>query len=219
MRTIPGGINISFERNRGEGGILEAWCYTRASGAASIQAESRPIPGTLALKRKVLESWCYTRRNGAASIQAESRPIPGNSRWRYAWPSSREGGDVLFYTTGQQAVVVWCEGLRLYQGSVVDYIRQVKSRFCLYQVTAETFCLRQVTAETFCLYQDTSKTSCLYRWCYFIHTSVRGAASARTADTRPSSDCDCVSATAFKRCVSWAMAHAEEDWCRQSQLL
>ena len=44
-RTIPGGINISFERSSREGGILEAWFYTRTSGAASIQAESRPIPG------------------------------------------------------------------------------------------------------------------------------------------------------------------------------
>ena len=42
----------------------------------------------------------------AASIQAESRPIPGNSRWCSAWLSSRKGGDVLFYTSGQQAAVV-----------------------------------------------------------------------------------------------------------------
>ena len=56
--------------------------------------------------RAVLESWCYTRRNGAASLLAESRPIPGNSRWCSAWLTSREGDDVLSYTSGQQAAVV-----------------------------------------------------------------------------------------------------------------
>ena len=57
------------------------------------------------------------------------------------------------------------------------------------------------------------------RWCYSIHTSVRGAASAWAADTRLSSDCDSVSATAFKRCVSWAMTHDGEDWyCQSPQL-
>ena len=87
-----------------------AWCYTRASGAASIlngePSKSRGIPGRILAKRAILESWCYTRRNGVVSIQAESRPIPGNSKWCNEWLSSREGGDVLFYTSGQQAAVV-----------------------------------------------------------------------------------------------------------------
>ena len=81
----------------------------QASGAASILTESRPSPEDSrenSGEGAILESWCYTRRNGAASIQAESRPIPGNSRWCSAWLSSREGGDVSFYTSGQQAAVV-----------------------------------------------------------------------------------------------------------------
>ena len=81
----------------------------QASGAASILTESRPSPGDSredSGEGAILESWCYTRRNEAASIQAESRPIPGNSRWCSAWLSSREGGDVSFYTSGQQAAVV-----------------------------------------------------------------------------------------------------------------
>ena len=45
---------------------------------------------------------------------------------------------------------------------------------------------------------------CLYQ-VVFTHTSVRGAASAWTADTRLSSDCDGVCVTAFEKRVSWAM--------------
>ena len=81
----------------------------QVSGAASILTESRPSPGDSredSSEGAILESWCYTRRNGAASIQAESRPIPGNSRWCSTWLSSREGGDISFYTSGHQAVVV-----------------------------------------------------------------------------------------------------------------
>ena len=113
----------------------------------------------------ILESWCYTRRNGAASIQAEGRPIPGNSRWCSAWLNSREGGGILSYTSGQQAEVVLFEVLRLYQGSVVDCIYQVKSRFCFilghfqilfipghFQDSVYTRSLPR-----FCLYQVTSK--------------------------------------------------------------
>ena len=107
--TIPGGVNISFEHSSGEGGILGAWCYTRQVGQRRSLTESRPSPGDSreeSSEEAILESWCYTRRNGAASIQVESRPIPGNSRWCSAWLSSKEGGDVSFYTSGQQAAVV-----------------------------------------------------------------------------------------------------------------
>ena len=104
------------------------------------------IPGRIAANRAILESWCYTRRNGAASILAESRPIPGNSRWCSAWLNPREGGGVLSYTSGQQEEVMLFEVLRLYQGSVVDCIYQIKSRFCLYQVKSR-FCLYQVTSK------------------------------------------------------------------------
>ena len=81
----------------------------QASGAVSILTETRPSPGDSredSGEGAILESWCYTRRNGAASIQAENRPIPGISRWCSMWLSSREGGDVSFYTSGQQAAVV-----------------------------------------------------------------------------------------------------------------
>ena len=53
------------------------------------------------------------------------------------------------------------------------------------------------------------------RWCSSIHTSVRGAASAWAADTRLSSDCDGVCATAFEKRVSWAMALVGADWYLQ----
>ena len=43
--TIPGGINISFERSSWEGGILGAWCYTRQVGQRRSLTESRPSPG------------------------------------------------------------------------------------------------------------------------------------------------------------------------------
>ena len=53
------------------------------------------------------------------------------------------------------------------------------------------------------------------RWCSSIHTSVSGAASAWAADTRLSSDCDVVCATAFKKRVSWAMALVGAGWYLQ----
>ena len=43
--TIPDGMNISFERSSGEGGILEAWCYTRQVGQRRSLTESHPSPG------------------------------------------------------------------------------------------------------------------------------------------------------------------------------
>ena len=171
------------------------------------------IPGRIAAKRAILESWCYTRRNGAASILAESCPIPGNSRWCGAWLNSKEGGGVLSYTSGQQAEVVLFEVLRLYQGSVVDCIYQVKSRFYLYQVTSR-FCLYQVTSKILFIpghFQDFVYTW----WCSSIHTSVRGSANAWAADTRLSSDCDGVCVTAFEKHVSWAMTLVGAGWYHQ----
>ena len=57
------------------------------------------------------------------------------------------------------------------------------------------------------------------RWCSFTHTSVRGAASAWAADTRLSSDCDCVCVTAFVRRVSWAMTRVGAGDLRQQLLV
>ena len=53
------------------------------------------------------------------------------------------------------------------------------------------------------------------RWSSFIHTSVRGVASAWAADTRLSSDCNSVCATAFKKRKSWAMALVGAGWYLQ----
>ena len=64
------------------------------------------IPRRTAAKA-ILESWRYTRRNGAAVIQAEGCPIPGSSRRRSAWHNSKEGGDVLIYTSGSRRR--WCD--------------------------------------------------------------------------------------------------------------
>ena len=124
------------------------------------------------------------------------------------WLNPREGGGVLSYTSGQQAEVVLFEVLRLYQGSVVDCIYQVKSRFCLYQVTSKILFIPGH-------FQDSVYT----RWCSFTHTSVRGAASAWAANTRLSSDCDGVCMTAFEKRVSWAMTLVGAGWYHQSQRL
>ena len=138
----------------------------------------------------------------------ESRPIPGNSRWCSEWLNPREDDGVLSYTSGQQAEVVLFEVLRLYRGSVVVGIYQVKSRFCLYQVTSKILFIPGH-------FQDSVYT----RWCSSAHTSVRGAASAWAADTRLSSDCDGVCVTAFGKRVSWAMTLVGAGWYHQSPRL
>ena len=130
----------------------------------------------------------------------ESRPIPGNSRWCSAWLNPREGDGVLSYTSGQQAEVVLFEILHLYQGSVGVCVYQVKSRFCLYQVTSKILFIPGH-------FQDSVYT----RWCSFTHTSVRGAVSAWTADTRLLSNCDGVCGT--------AMTLVGADWYHQSPQL
>ena len=203
-------MNISFKREQwGMWNPRVLVLYQGKGGGGSVDPERRAvrfqgIPGRIAAKRAILESWCYTRRNWAASILAESRPIPGNSRWCSAWPHSREGGGVLSYTSGQQEAVVLFEVLRLYQGSVVDCICQVKSRFCLYQVTSKILFIPghfqdSVYTRSFqdSVYTRSFQDSVYTRWCSFTRTSVRGAASAWGADTHQSSDCDGVCVTAF----------------------
>ena len=103
-------------------------------------------------RRAILESWCYTRRNGAALIQADGHPITGSFSWCSVRHNSREGGDVLIYTSGQwwcdlQFVVytrvAWETAITksnlafVYNRSLPDsvYTRSL-SRFCLYQVIA-----------------------------------------------------------------------------------
>ena len=133
--------------NSGEGEILEAWCYTRASGAASIlngePSDSREFQ-VVVVKWLILESWCYTRRRGQRRSLAESRPIPGNSRWCSAWLNPREDGCASCPTpVGSKRK--WCylksfvytraawrsAYTRSNQDSV--YTRSLP-RFCLYQV-------------------------------------------------------------------------------------
>ena len=100
----------------------------------------------------ILEAWCYTRAVGQRRSLAESHLIPGNSR--------EDSGE-----EGNPRVLLLFEVLCLYQGSVVDCIDQVKSRFCLYQVTSKILFISghfQDSVYTrslprFCLYQVTSK--------------------------------------------------------------
>ena len=127
---------------------------------------------------------------------AASCPTPvGSKRW---WCDSKS----FVYTR----VAWWTTYTRsnqdfVYTGSLPDsvYTRSLP-RFCLYQVTSKIlFILGH--------FQDFVYT----RWCSSIHTSVRGAASAWTADTRLSSDC----VTAFEKLVSWAMTLVGTGWYHQ----
>ena len=101
---------------------------------------------------------------------------------------------------GQQAGVVLFEILRLYQGS---------SMFCLYQVKSLVLF---IPGQIDVLFIPGG-------WCILTHTTVRGAASAWAADIRPSSDCDGVCVTAFVKSVVWEMALAAAGWYRLSPIL
>ena len=142
---------------------------------------------------------------GQRQSLAESRPIPGNSRWCSAWLNPREDGSVLSYTSGQQAEVVVFEVLRLCQGSMEVCVYQVKSRFCLYQVTSKILFIPghfQDSVYTrslprFCLYQVTSKI-------LFIPGGVLSlipASMGRRALGRPIHACRAI-VTAFARLPS-----------------
>ena len=91
--------------------ILESWCYTRRNGAASILAESRPIPGGVA-------------RGSIPGRVAASCPTPVGSKRRWCYLKS------FVYTR----VAWWTAYTRSNQDSV--YIRSLP-RFCLYQVTSK----------------------------------------------------------------------------------
>ena len=156
---------------------------------------------------------------------AESRPIPGNSRWCSAWLNPREDGGILSYTSGQQAEVVLFEILRLYQGSVVVRVYQVKSDSVYTRSFQDSIYTRSFQDSVYTrslqdsVYTRSLDDSVYTRWCSFTHTSVRGAASAWAADTRLSSDCDSVCMTAFMKHVSWAMTLVGADWYHQSPRL
>ena len=56
----PSGEPSDSREDSGGEAILESWCYTRRNGAASIQAESRPIPGDY----RWCSAWLYPREGG-----------------------------------------------------------------------------------------------------------------------------------------------------------
>ena len=116
-------------------GILESWCYTRGSGAASILSGEpsvfRGIPGGVA-RGSIPGRLAASTQGGVPSVLGK---IPGGMT---SCPTP----------VGQQVgVVLFC----LYQGSSMFCLYQVKSLFCLYQVKS-LFCFYQVKS-TFCLYQ------------------------------------------------------------------
>ena len=82
--------------------------YQASGGDVDPGGESSNVQGIprRTAAKAILESWCYTRKNGAAVIQEDGCPIPGSSRRCSVLHNSREGGDVLIYTSGQQAAVV-----------------------------------------------------------------------------------------------------------------
>ena len=73
----------------------------------------------------------------------------------------------MSYTSGQQAEVVLFEVLRLYQGSVVDCIYQVKSRFCLYQVTSKILFIPGHFQDS--VYTRSFLRFCLYQVVFYSH--------------------------------------------------
>ena len=77
--TIPGGVNISFERSSGEGGILGAWCYTRQVGqrrSLRIAVQVQRIPGRTAAKGNPGVLVLYQEEWGSVDPSGE----PSNSR-------------------------------------------------------------------------------------------------------------------------------------------
>ena len=165
--------------------ILESWCYTRRKGAASIQAESRPIPGN--------SRWC----NFVAQFQGGWRHLVLYQRWcdlkffiytRVAWRTAYTRSNLDFVYTRSLPDSVYTRSLpdSVYTRSLPDSV-----------------------------YTRSLPDFVYTRWCSSIHTSVRGAASAWAADTRLSSDCDSVYAMAFEKRVSWAMALVGAGWYLQ----
>ena len=185
--------------NSGECGILESWCYTRESGAASIlngePSDSRKDNGKEGNPRVLVlyqEEWGSVdpqrravrfqgipggvARGSIPGRMAASGPTPVGSKQKWCYLRS------FVYTR----VAWWTAYTRSNQDSV--YTRSL---------------------------QDSVHT----RWCSFTHTSVRGAASAWAADTCLSSDCDGVCVAAFTKRVSWVMTLVGADWYHQSPRL
>ena len=148
VRIYPSDAAARKVESWGSGIIPGKWGDIDPRGESS---KSRGFQGGQR-RRAILESWCYTRRNGAALIQADGCPIPGSSSRCSMRHNSREGSDVLIYTSGQwrcdlQSVVytrvVWETAITksnlafVYNRSLPDsvYTRSL-SRFCLYKVIA-----------------------------------------------------------------------------------
>ena len=94
--------------------ILESWCYTRRNGAASIQTESRPIPGN--------SRWCsaWLNSRGGGDILSYISGQPAAVVWF----------EVLRLYQGSVADCI-------YQVKSRFCLYQVTPRFCLYLVTSK----------------------------------------------------------------------------------
>ena len=114
--TTPDGIEIfSKAQEAANMEILESWCYTRGSGAASILAESRPFPGN----SRWCSAWLNSREvsgvdpSGVPSVPGKipggmtSCPTPEGSRqeWCYWDPLSIPGQLDVLFIPGQIAVL------------------------------------------------------------------------------------------------------------------
>ena len=134
-RLIPGRIVAKRA-------ILESWCYTRRNGAASIQAESRPIPGN----SRWCSAWLNFREGGGV----------------LSYTRGQQAAVGLFEVLRlYQGSVVGC----IYQVKSRFCLYQVTSRFCLYQVTSKILFIPGHFQDSvyirslprFCLYQVNSK--------------------------------------------------------------
>ena len=154
--TTPDGIEIFFRaRVAVNMEILESWCYTRGSGAASILSG-----GAVRFPRN--SRWC--------SAWLNSREVSGVDPKRGAICSREDSRwyDVLSYTSGAAG-----------GGGVMFCLYQVKLPFCFIpgQITV-LFIPGQITV---LFYTRSDQRSVYTRWCILTHTSVRGAASAWAA--------------------------------------
>ena len=112
-----------FQGGQRRRAILKSWCYTRRNGAASIQAESHPIPGN--------SRWCSAWLSSKGVATSRSTPVGSRRRWcdlksfvytRVAWWTAITKSNLDF----------------VYNRSLPDsvYTRSFP-RFCLYQVISK----------------------------------------------------------------------------------
>ena len=155
--TIPGGMNISFGRSSGEGGILGAWCYTRQVGQRRSLRRAVQLPGIprrTAAKGSsspgVIPGGMGQRRSKQRTVQFQGVPggvacgsIPGKaatfqskpvgSRWRWCDLQS-----VVYTRVAWEMAITKSNLVFVYNRSLPDsvYTRSFP-RFCLYQVISK----------------------------------------------------------------------------------